>query len=71
MRPPACPFDPPPHGGLECHRARLLRLLLTVCESLRRLQAEPAAKQACVEVAALLRAQLQGPRRTSRRTKRS
>lgn len=55
-----------PPGRVAQHKASLLRALLAVCESLRRLHSEPAARQACAEVSALLRTKLRGLQREGR-----
>jgi hypothetical protein len=48
------------------HKASVLHTLLAICDSLRRLQSEAAARRACFEVAELLRAELRMMRRRTR-----
>jgi len=56
----------PPPDRIGRHKAGLLQALIAVCESLRRIHSEPAARQACAEISALLRAKLRGLRRERR-----
>jgi len=45
------------------HKSGVLLTLVQICENLRRLQSEAAARRACDEVAALLRDELRVVRR--------
>ncbi|HXA14167.1 MAG TPA: hypothetical protein VNW23_03500 [Opitutaceae bacterium] len=60
------PASSEPSRVFARHKTMVLRTLLAICESLRRLQSEAAARQACLEVAALLRDELKMARRRVR-----
>ncbi len=53
----------PPSRDFMRHKSGVLLTLVQICENLRRLQSEAAARRACDEVAALLRDELRVVRR--------
>jgi hypothetical protein len=60
------PAFPEPSRAFMRHKTAVLRTLLAICDNLRRLQSEAAARRACLEVAALLRDELRMTRRRVR-----
>lgn len=67
--PPASPDEPAFSASsrdLMRHKASVLHTLLAICDNLRRLQSEAAARRACFEVAELLRTELRMMRRRTR-----
>lgn len=65
--PRSIPSSDLPPDRVAQHKASLLRTLFAMCENLRKLQTEPAARQACLEVSSRLREELRELQREERR----
>jgi hypothetical protein len=55
-----------PSRALMRHKESVLRTLLAICDSLRRMQSEAVARRACFEVSELMRDELRMMRRRMR-----